>query len=168
MAAWEIGKLSGKFVLAAVMSVVLAAGALAGPLEEAVAASEKGDYAQALRLLAPLAAEGNAYAQTSLGILYFHGQGVIQDYQEAFKWYHSAAEQGHLAAQRSLGALYSLGLGTPMDKVSAYMWFNLSAAQGDEQAARGREITSSVMTPDQLTEGQRRSRDCISSNYVGC
>ena len=37
----------------------------AGPLEDAGAAYDKGDYATALRLLRPLAEQGNAQAQTT-------------------------------------------------------------------------------------------------------
>ena len=48
----------------------------AGPLEDAGAAYDKGDYATALRLLRPLAEQGNAQAQTSVGAMYAKGKGV--------------------------------------------------------------------------------------------
>ena len=44
-------------------------GAVAGPLEDAWAAYERGDYAIALRLWLTLAAQGNAFAQTNLGFM---------------------------------------------------------------------------------------------------
>ena len=44
------------------------------------------------------AEQGDAEAQTSLGLMYDNGKGVPQDYAEAVKWYRKAAEQGHLAA----------------------------------------------------------------------
>ena len=43
--------------------------AAAGPLEDGVAASRNGDFATALRLLRPLADEGNATAQLNLGFM---------------------------------------------------------------------------------------------------
>jgi TPR repeat protein len=52
-----------------------AAPVAAGPFEDAVAASAKGDYASALRLLRPLADQGDAAAQYTLGSMYGLGQG---------------------------------------------------------------------------------------------
>ncbi len=57
--------------------------ALAAPVDDAIAAQNKGDYATALRLLRPLAEGGNATAQYNLGGLYASGQGVPQNYAEA-------------------------------------------------------------------------------------
>jgi TPR repeat protein len=48
----------------------------AGPLEDGIAAYRSGDYATALRILRPLAEQGNAAAQLNLGSMYAHGQGV--------------------------------------------------------------------------------------------
>ena len=47
----------------------------AGPLEDANAAYNRGDYATALRLLRPLADQGDASAQYNLGVMYDNGQG---------------------------------------------------------------------------------------------
>ena len=47
----------------------------AGPLEDAAAAEARGDYATALRLFRPLANQGNAVAQFSLGVMYDKGTG---------------------------------------------------------------------------------------------
>lgn len=83
--------------------------AFAGPLEDAQAAFERGDYATALKLMKPLAAQGNAVAQTRLGIMYENGQGVPQDYDKAVKWYRLAATQGYATAQSNLGGMYLNG-----------------------------------------------------------
>jgi hypothetical protein len=45
------------------MAMMLAGAAVAGPLEEGLAAYVRGDDASALRLFLPLANEGNADAQ---------------------------------------------------------------------------------------------------------
>jgi len=73
-------------------------------LEGSVEAYNKGNYAQALELLRPLAAQGIATAQNNLGWMYDKGKGVTQDYQEAVKWYRLAAEQGYAAAQQQYGS----------------------------------------------------------------
>ena len=58
--------------------------------------------------------------------------------------------------------MYYNGQGVPRDYVMAYMWFNLAAAQGQEVAkvASGlRNISERVMTPEQIAEAQRLSRE---------
>src|SRR6516225_9697792 len=50
------------------------------------AAYQKGRYPTALRLARPLAAE-SARAQSTLGLLYYHGQGVPRDLSEALRWF---------------------------------------------------------------------------------
>ena len=44
-----------------------------------MAAARRGDYAAAIRLWRPLAEQGNANAQGSLGYMYEKGHGVLQD-----------------------------------------------------------------------------------------
>ena len=60
-------------------------------LADGIEAHKKGNYAQALELLLPLATQGNAEAQLLLGWLYANGEGVTQDYQQTLKWYRLAA-----------------------------------------------------------------------------
>ena len=68
---------------AIVLVLSLAAPVAAGPLEDATAAYDRGDYAAPLRLLGPLANQGDAIAQSNLGFMYFSGQGVLQNHDEA-------------------------------------------------------------------------------------
>jgi TPR repeat protein len=103
-----------KRVLAGVIvAVTISSGALAGPSEEGWAAYQRGDYATALKLWQPLAAQGNAFAQSNLGFMYDSGQGVKRDLGEAAKWYRLAAEQGNPRAQSNLGSMYAAGEGVP-------------------------------------------------------
>ena len=118
------------------------------------AAFDRGDYATALRLLRPLANQGNAYAQSFLGFMYHNGQGVAQNYAEAMKWYRLAADQGDAPAQSALGAVYA---DAHRDYVSAYMWFSLSAAQGYQNGAINRDALGKRMTPAQIAEAQKRA-----------
>jgi hypothetical protein len=90
---------------------------------------------------------------------YYHGQGAPQDYAEAVKWYRKAAEQGHAHAQNNLGAMYHKGQGVHQDYIQAYMWYNLSAAQVGRLAAKNRDLVAAKMTPEQLAEGQRLSKE---------
>ena len=73
-------KLTLKHALAAIILVLsFAAPVAAGPYEDAVAAFGRGDYATALRLIRPLADQGNARAQSDLGVMYEEGLGVVQN-----------------------------------------------------------------------------------------
>jgi len=139
---------------------------LAGPVEDAVAAYQKGDYATALRLLRPLAAQGDAAAQYNLGLMYDEGRGVTRDDAQAVNWYRKAADQGDANAQNNLGFMYAEGRGVAQDYVLAYMWINLAAARmppgGEntrENAVKARDGIAAKMTPEQIAEAQRLARE---------
>jgi TPR repeat protein len=55
------------------------------------------------------AEQGDAQAQTRLGLWYFDGQGGQPDYAQAAEWFSKAAEQGNAVAQCQLGNLYVTG-----------------------------------------------------------
>jgi uncharacterized protein len=145
---------------------------LAGPFEDGIAAIGKGDYATALRLLRPLAEQGDAKAQISLGAMYAGGQGVAQDYREAVKWYRSAAEQGIASAQIVLGGMYADGRGVAQNYLRAHMWFNLAALKlsGDagKWATESRDRIAKSLTPAQVVQAQEMAKRCEQSYYKGC
>ena len=80
------------------LSLSFAISVLAGPLEDANAAIKRRDYATAVRLIRPLAEQGNANAQYNLGVLYDNGLGVPQDRVRAYMWLNLAAMQGRESA----------------------------------------------------------------------
>ena len=88
-----------------------------------------GKHATALRLLTPLAEEGHAPAQTRLGELYRHGQGVARDHDEALSWFRKAADQGDADAQGILGDMFYSGEGVPRDDGKAARWYHQAADQ---------------------------------------
>ena len=88
-----------KHVVAAIILVLgFAAPAAAGPLEDADAAIRKRDYATAVRLIRPLAEQGDANAQYNLGVLYDNGLGVPQDKISAYMSLSLSAAQGRNGA----------------------------------------------------------------------
>lgn len=113
------------------------------------------DYSTALEHFRPLAAEGNPFAQYSLGAMYALGQGVDQSYQEAAAWYRRAAEQGDAYAQSNLGVMYSQGQGMDRNPVIAYTLTVLAAERGHEMALRNREISRQALSDEQAEEGER-------------
>ena len=114
-----------------IITLGMAQGANAGPLEDGEAALSRGDYATALSLFRPLAAQGNAKAQFTLGYMYDNGEGVVQDHKEAVKWYQLAATLGDGTAQYNLGRMYRHGLGVTKNEALAKMWITRSAENPD-------------------------------------
>src|SRR6266403_2023772 len=146
-------------IAAVVLVSAFAASVAAGTLEDAADARARGDYAKALRIIRPLANDGDAAAQFNLGVMYLAGHGVQQDYSAAALWFRKAAEQGYALAQTNLGVLYAEGRGVPQDYVRAHMWFSLSRAQGEQSAVKGLEMVEQRMTPAQIAEAQKLARD---------
>ena len=113
------------------------------------------------------AEQGDANAQTNLGIGYANGSGVPEDDVEAVRWYRLAAEQGNGMAQIQLGLMYEDGEGVPEDSVLAYMWYNLAAAQAAFGGAEGKDRLEERMTREQIAEAQRMSREWIEAHPPG-
>ncbi len=178
-------------VAALSLAVSFAGSAAAGPYEDGIAAFKRRDYVTAMQLFRPLAEQGearsqvslgamyeltqdyaaavswfrkaadqdDAQAQTMLGNVYFSGKGVPQDYGQAAAWFRKAADQGYAAGQSLLGVMYAGGHGVPQDYVSADMWFNLAATAGNKGAAKLRDKVEATMTPAQVAEAQRLTRE---------
>ena len=104
------------------------------PLEDGVAAYQRGDFASALRLFQRLAEHGDASAQCNLGVMYEQGRGVAQNYREAMKWFRLAAVQGNASAQSNLGVMYYKGQGIAQDYGEAMRWYRLAAEQRNPEA----------------------------------
>src|SRR5258707_5959183 len=122
-------------IAAIVLVSAFAAPLAAGTFEDAVDAHARGDYAKALRLIRPLANDGNATAQFNLGVMYLTGRGVQQDYSAAALWFRKAAAQGYALAQSNLGTLYRDGRGAAQDDTRAVIWIRTAAAQGGPVAS---------------------------------
>lgn len=124
------------------------------------------DFKQAGHWLQQAAEQGEVDAQYVLGEMYADGRGVIQDYVQAATWLKRAAQAGHLDAMYSLGMMYVAGNGVPEDLIEAYVWFNLAAAQNNQTAIIAREKVAELLNPEQLAQGQARSRSWAPSTGV--
>jgi uncharacterized protein len=107
---------------------------------DGVDAYKRKDYKEAVKWYTKAAEQGDAEAQSNLGVMYQNGQGVPQDYKEAVKWYTKATEQGFAQAQSnltdaqfSLGAMYQNGQGVPQNYKEAIKWYRISAEQGNAE-----------------------------------
>ena len=136
------------------------------------------DYRTALREWQPLAEQGDAGASYQLAILYYRGEGVLQDYAEAAKWFEVAADAGDPDAQYNLGLMYANAQGVSKDLVRAHLWFTLAAAgyaddtgrdwaiQDPSWAARNRNWSAAQLTPAELAEARRLVQDWRSQNQT--
>src|SRR5689334_2503681 len=88
-------------------------------VQDALEALKKQDYQTALRILRPLAEQGDVQAQFNLGAMHEQGLGVPKNDAEAVNWFRKAAEQGFAGAQYLLGLMYHEGLGVPKNDVEA-------------------------------------------------
>ena len=111
---------------------------LAGPLEDGVAAYQKRNWDKALKLLKPLADEGNRVAQERIGRLYERGKAVPADFRVALDWYQKSADQGDALAEAHVGRIYrSGGFGGRADFATALKYYRESAAKGVAVAQLG-------------------------------
>ena len=71
------------------------------------------------------------------------------------------AEQDERDAQYNLGQSYTHGEGVTQDYVEAYKWWSIASANGDEVAKGDRDLISKSMTPNQIAEAQKLTREWI-------
>mgnify|MGYP005849499897 CR=1 FL=1 len=108
--------------------------ASAEPLDEGVAAYERGDYRTAIEAWMPLADQGDVDALFNMGQLYRMGKGLARDPVMAEYFYRQAAEKGHLAAQGNLGTLYFFGFDDSPRVEAALQWWQKAARGGDPRS----------------------------------
>lgn len=158
-----------KFIRCAVVALMLApAAGAAQDFDDGMKAFKAKDYATALQEWRPLAEQGHASAQYTLGVMNDTGEGVALDHVKAVRWYRMAAEQGHASAQYNLAVMHYNGEGILQNDATAHMWFNIAAANGDDHAAEQRNFVASRMTTADISRAQRRARVCMKSGYQDC
>ena len=148
-----------RFPIGLVLSIVCLVVPAWADFKAGMDAYNRGDYVTALREWRPLAEQGDASAQFSLGLSYENGDGVPRDYAKARQWYEKAAAQGDAKAQLYLGMQSSFGQGGPVDLVQAYMWYSLAAGNGNAHAPGYRNDLTRQMTPAQIAEAHKRARE---------
>ncbi len=143
---------SAKFAL---LWLGLCVGVSCGKPNDPEIALRRGQFADAIELLNPLAEHGDADARYALGVLYYMGSGTPRDYAKALHWFEGAALSGHRRAQRSLGSMFRQGLGTPKDDFRAFGWYDAAFRAGDKSAHDYMEWTALVVGPNQQALGRR-------------
>ena len=158
-----------KIITGLLLSLILGSGAaIAADFNKGLEAFYSGDFETASVEWTPLADQGNADAQYTLGFMYEFGRGVPENDKTAVKWYTLAAEQGHAKGQSNLGTMYAKGKGVLTDNRRAYMWKNLSSYNGNENAGKNKDTIAKQMTPADISKAQDMSSRCLESNYTDC
>ncbi len=104
------------------------------------------------------AEKGDKYGQVLMGHFYRQGMGTEEDNEQAIQWYRKASERDVDEAQFYLGNYYADGVGVPKDYVEAYAYLNL-AGRNYGDARRNRDKLESKMSADQITAGQKRTKE---------
>ena len=112
-------------------------------LKNALSAITSKDYATAIKILLPIAENGNASANFYLGYLYFNGMGVIANEKEAKKFrscaakiFKEQAENGNNEAISKLGRI--LADGSQLDDtdfLEELKWLKLASKIGCREAS---------------------------------
>lgn len=115
------------------------------------------DLGEAARWYERLAKQGDARAQTSLGLMYARGYGVEKNLQAAHRWWSFAAAQNDPGAQYNLGLSFSNGEGVAQDFGRAADWYTKAAVRGNVHAQRNLGLF--------YHEGKGVARDPVSAYY---
>jgi uncharacterized protein len=104
-------------------------------LESGIEAFKSKNYPAALRILEPLATEGNDEAQCIMASIYHLGLGVKINITEAVKWYLLSANQGNAIASNNLAGIYFIGdCDITQNYEEALKWCRISQKQGFEDS----------------------------------
>lgn len=104
-------------------------------LQDAVAASNRGDFKTELEILTPLAESGNPDALGNIGNMYAFGKGVDKSLATAYSYWSRAAEKHLGAAMFNIASLYASGQGgLPKDQSQAALWYKEAAEHRHELA----------------------------------
>ena len=142
---------------------------------EAVAAINKRDIAEAVKLLKISSKLGNSLAQINLGFIYAKGAGVDKDNNEAVRLFRLAAEQGDALGQCNLGFMYQQGAGVEKDNNEAVRLFRLAADQGNALAqsnlgfmfAKGTGVAKDEKEAVRLYRLAAEQGDAMAQNNLG-
>ena len=112
--------------------------------------------------------QGNALAQSTLGVMYAKGSGVPQDYTEAVKLFRLAASQANARGQNGLGVMYRNGQGVSKDLIEAATMFRLAADQGYAAAQNnlGLAYENGQGVPQNFAEAVRLYRLAADQGYA--
>ena len=142
-----------EFLTASLLAFVLSNAVMAGqPEENFAAAYAKGDFSTAIKIVRPLAEQGDSFAQVQLGNLYAFGEGVTKDTAQAVKWWELGCEAtaDGMAAFSVAEAYFAGKNGVSINYTKAIKFYGIAANQGSD----GAKSKLRLMYLDQAGVGQ--------------
>ena len=138
-------------------------GKLSPANQAAMDALNRRDFATAVRIWTPLAAQGDVDAEYNLGVLYDEGAGVPHNPVVAEQLFRKAAARGMAPAMNNLGVLYVGRAKRPADLVPAYKWFAVVgriARDPDMRASavKNMRLIAPIMSPGLIAQAQAQAR----------
>lgn len=121
-------------ILIFTLILIISSPAFADSFEEGKAAYQKRDWFNAIRILRPLAEQGDDRALVILGNMYNDGNGVKQDHMEALNHYKRAILKDNATAMTSIATMYAQGIGVERDFKKGYDFFVKAANLGNPAA----------------------------------
>ena len=146
------------FLAALALALTTSARSDAEPFEDGVLAYDQGRYDVAKVLFEGLVESGHASAEAMLGIMYFNGQGVVQDRFIAAIYFYKGARRGNANAQLALGSLYIQGIGVGANTAAAYKWISLAEKAAEGQLAEAASELKQRLAGG-LSEAERQAID---------
>lgn len=83
--------------------------------DQAVQYYKEKEYSAAFKIFLVLSEEGNPFAQSFLGGMYYNGLGTSVSYEKAAYWYDVSAKSGISVSETALAEMYLYGLGVDKD-----------------------------------------------------
>lgn len=127
-------KFSLPFILALTGALIVALSApqthaqsVGGSYEEGLKMVRSGQWVKALSEFKPLAEEGHAPSQFSIGLIYHLGRGVKPNTEAAYQWYKKAAVQEHPSAMNNIGMMYLNGEYVAQNRSVAFDLFQMAS-----------------------------------------
>lgn len=124
-----------RFICACLFAIISGTIAIAGALEDGIAALDASQYRKAYQLFSKDADAGNPEAQVQLATMLLDGLGIGKDRKTAAHWLMQAANREHVYAQYRLGMLLEEGIAAKPDEVAAAQWYERALKHGDPDAA---------------------------------
>ncbi|GBE07320.1 localization factor PodJL [bacterium BMS3Bbin11] len=111
---------------------------MAQSTQDGLNAYQAENFEKAVKILTPLAENGDTRAQSTLGVIYYNGKGVIEDIDKAYVLFSRAASSGDIDAQFNLANLFLYDPALPVEvedrDKEAVRWFLHAARQGHADA----------------------------------
>lgn len=116
-------------------ALVVVTPAPAAPIDDAVAAYQRGDRAAARAAFERLAAQGVPAAAYNLAVMHLRRELPHASDREALRWMTRSAEAGFVTAMVALAELHEQGRGgLSVDLATAVLWYRRAAEAGSVEA----------------------------------